>query len=263
MEYTTIGFEIRAGVAHITLNRPAAANSINLTLAQELFDAVLHCDEEPAIRAVLLTATGNIFCAGGDLKSFHLHQGPALAIHLKQVTAFFHAAISRLTHMDAPVVAAIQGSAAGAGLSLICACDMPMAAQSTRFTMAYTRAGLTPDGSISYFLPRLVGARRALDLALTNRALSAKEACEWGIVSRVVADGELPEAAQALARQLANGPKHAFGVTKRLMLGSFSQTLESQMEHEARAIAQAIGGAESREGIAAFLEKRQPDFTKG
>jgi 2-(1,2-epoxy-1,2-dihydrophenyl)acetyl-CoA isomerase len=127
--------------------------------------------------------------------------------------------------------------------------------------MAYTRVGLTPDGSATYFLPRIVGLRRALDLTLTNRALSAHEAMEWGIVARVVPDAELAEQAEALARQLAAGPTGAFGAAKRLLLAGCDETLETQMAHETRAIAARTQTADGREGIAAFLEKRSPEFS--
>lgn len=260
MDYTAIDFSVRQAIAHIRLNRPAAANSIDLALARELHAAALHCEEDPAVRAVLISGAGRLFCAGGDLKSFSGYPAAERPIRVKEVTTFFHAAISRLAHMDSPVIAAVHGSAAGAGFSLICACDLVIATESARFAMAYTRHGLTPDGSASYFLPRLVGLRRAMELTLTNRVLSAAEAQQWGIVTRVVPDEELMTAAGTLAEKMVQGPTRAFGVAKRLMVGGLSAELESQMEAESRAIAQAVQGPESREGIAAFLEKRTPRF---
>lgn len=159
-----------------------------------------------------------------------------------------------------PVITAVQGSAAGGGLGLVFGADLVIAAESARFTMAYTRAALSPDASTSFFLPRLVGLRRALDLTLTNRTLSAREALEWGIVSRVVADAELPAAAQALAREMADGPTRAFGAAKRLLRESFDDSLETHLQSESRAIAERSRDAESREGIAAFIEKRPARF---
>jgi 2-(1,2-epoxy-1,2-dihydrophenyl)acetyl-CoA isomerase len=260
MSYSTLLFEIRDSVARITLNRPDAANALNLDMSKDLMHAALQCSEDPAVRAVIITGTGRMFCAGGDLKSFAA-QGEHLAYHLKEVTTYLHAAMSRLTRMDAPVIAAVNGTAAGAGMSLACACDFVLAAESTKFTMAYTRAGLTPDGSSTYFLPRIVGLKRALELALTNRLLSAQEARDWGIVTRVVPDANLQAEADTLAAQLASAATGALGATKRLLHSGWTETLETQMELETQAIAARAHTADGREGITAFLEKRAPKFT--
>src|ERR1043165_6156318 len=180
MAYSTIQFDIKDNIARLTLNRPDSANALNLEMSKDLMHAALECSENSAIRAVIITGNGRMFCAGGDLKSFAA-QGDKLAYHLKEVTTYLHAAVSRFTRMDAPVIAAVNGTAAGAGMSLACSCDLVLAAESAKFTMAYTRAGLTPDGSSTYFLPRIVGLKRALELTLTNRVLPAQEAEQWGI----------------------------------------------------------------------------------
>jgi 2-(1,2-epoxy-1,2-dihydrophenyl)acetyl-CoA isomerase len=258
MDYKTIIFAVRDGVAHLTLNRPDAANAINLELSQELYDAALRCDEDPAVRAVLISATGKMFCGGGDLKSFAARND--LPAHLKLLTHNIHGAVSIFARMDPPVITAVHGSAAGGGLGLVFGADLVVAGESARLTMAYTRAALSPDASTSFFLPRLVGLGRALDLTLTNRVLSAREALELGIVSRVVPDAELPAAAEALARQMVDGPTHAFGAAKRLLRDSFNDSLETHLQAEARTIAELSRSAESREGIAAFLEKRAPRY---
>ena len=257
--YTVLALDMRDGVAEITFNRPDAANSLNAALFRELNDAVLRCDADPAVRAVIVTGTGRFFSAGGDLKSFSA-QDDNLPRHLKEVTLIFHGAISRLNRMDAPVIMAVNGVAAGAGFSLALAGDLAIAAESARFTMAYTRAGLTPDGSSTYFLPRLVGLRRAKELTLTNRTLTAQEALEWGIVNRVVPDAELLPAARALASELAQGATLSLGMAKRLLDSGLNNTLETAMEDEAQAIAAAALTADGRGGIAAFLEKRTPEF---
>jgi 2-(1,2-epoxy-1,2-dihydrophenyl)acetyl-CoA isomerase len=259
MPYTALLFEVQNSIARITLNRPDAANALNLELAKDLMHAALQCDQDPAIRAVILTGAGRMFCAGGDLKSFAA-QGEHLPHHLKEVTTYLHAAMSRFTRMDAPLIAAVNGTAAGAGMSLVCACDFVLAAASARFTMAYTRVGLTPDGSSTYFLPRIVGLRRALELTLTNRQLSAQAAQDWGIVTRVVPDASLMAEAEALAAQLASGATLALGAAKRLLHSGWGETLETQMEHETQSIAAAARTADAHEGIAAFLEKRAPQF---
>jgi len=260
MNYTTLLFDVKDGVAHITLNRPEEVNAINLELSRDLMHAILHCDEDPSIRAVVLSGSGRLFCAGGDLRAF-MAQGKDLSYHIREVTTYLHAALSRLTRMDPPVVAAVHGFAAGAGMSLALACDIVIAAESAQFNVAYTRVGLTPDGSMSYFLPRFIGLKRAIELTLTNRILSAQEALEWGLLTRVVPDGELLPQAMALASQLATGAPKALGAAKRLLHSGCSETLETQMENESQTIAHIARTWDTHEAISAFLEKRTPKFT--
>lgn len=259
MSFETLLYETRDGVAYITLNREAAANAINLQMGRDLMLAALRCDEDAGVRAVLIRAKGKIFCAGGDLGSFS-SAGEGMPRLLKELTTYLHAAISRFARMSAPVVAAVHGSAAGAGFSLACASDLLVCAESAKFTLAYTRVGLTPDGSSTYYLPRLIGTRRALELMLTNRVLSSQEALAWGLVNRVVADDQLAQESESLARQLATGPTLAFGGVKQLLLSSANESLETQMEHEARAIADAARSSDAREGIEAFFAKRRAKF---
>jgi 2-(1,2-epoxy-1,2-dihydrophenyl)acetyl-CoA isomerase len=260
MDYQNLRFELAEGVATITLNRPDAANAIDLALARELMQVAIRCDEDASVRAVLLTAAGKMFCAGGDLKSFSA-QGDRLPSHLKEVTTNLHAATSRFSRMDAPLVVAVNGTAAGAGFSIAISGDLVVMAESAKLTMAYTAAGLSPDGSSTWFLPRLVGMRRAQELMLTNRRLSAAEALDWGLVNQVVPDAELAATAGALARQLASGATRAFGTVKSLLASTFSESLETQMELEARGIAAMAGGSDGREGIEAFVAKRAPKFS--
>jgi 2-(1,2-epoxy-1,2-dihydrophenyl)acetyl-CoA isomerase len=259
MQYSTILFEVNNNVARITMNRPEAANALNAEMGKDLMHAALRCSEDPAIRVVILTGAGRLFSGGGDLKSFAA-QGDNMPYHLKEVTTYLHAAISRFTRMDAPVIAAVNGTAGGAGMSLCCFCDLVLAAESAKFTMAYTRVGLTPDGSSTYFLPRIVGLKRALELTLTNRILTAQEAMEWGIVTKVVPDANLQAEADALATQLATAATGALGAAKRLLHSGWSETLETQMELESQIIAARAHTADGREGIAAFLEKRAAKF---
>jgi len=259
MEYSTLLFDVQEGVAQITLNRPEALNSINLDMARDLMYAVLRCDEDPMIRAVVINGAGSFFCAGGDLKTFAA-QREHLPFYIKEVTTYLHAAVSRLMRMDPPVIAAVHGYAVGAGMSLAIACDIVVAAETTQFMVAYTRIGLTPDGSATYFLPRMVGLKRALELTLTNRLFSAQEALEWGMVTRVVPDKDLLVEARAVATQLAAGPTRAYGISKRLLHSGWVGTLETQMEHESQSIAKSARTEDAHEGITAFLEKRSPKF---
>jgi 2-(1,2-epoxy-1,2-dihydrophenyl)acetyl-CoA isomerase len=259
-DYETVDLEVRDGVAHLTLNRPDAANGINLPLARDLMDAVLAIAADPAARVVLLTGAGARFCGGGDLKGFAGRDD--LPTHLREILGPLHVAIAELVRGDAPVVAAVQGSAAGAGVGLVGASDLVLAGESAKFVMAYTGVGLTPDGSSSWFLPRLVGLRRALELTFTNRVLSAAEAQEWGLITAVVPDDQLTAEAESLATKLAAGPPQALAAAKRLLHSSLETTLESHLAREAEAIAHASGTAEGAEGIASFVEKRAPVFNR-
>ncbi len=260
MAYTTLTLEIRNSIARLTLNRPEVGNALNDAMARDLMAAALQCSEDPSVRVVLLAGAGASFCVGGDLKMFAA-AGEQLPAGAKELTTYLHAAISFLARMDAPVIAVVQGAAAGAGLSLASACDLLVAAESARFVVAYTRVGLTPDGSSTYFLPRLIGLRRALELTLTNRALSAQEAYEWGLVNVVAPDDQLMARAESLAAQLAAGAPRALGAAKRLLHASWNTTLETQMAFESQAIADITRTSDTREGIAAFIEKRPPRYT--
>lgn len=253
-------YEVRDNVAHLTLNRPEAANALNLAMAMALEEAALRCEEDPGVRAVLLTGAGKLFCGGGDLKSFAAQPAETLPGHLKKVTMYLHTAIQRFARMKAPLVIAVNGNAGGAGLSLALIGDITLAGESTRFTVAYTRIGLTPDGSSSYYLPRLVGLKRAMDLMLTNRAVTAREAEAIGMITRVVPDADLIDQATALARELAQGPTQALGGVKRLLYASPNNPLFEQMELETGVIADMSRTADAREGIAAFLGKRAAKF---
>jgi 2-(1,2-epoxy-1,2-dihydrophenyl)acetyl-CoA isomerase len=261
MTYHTLNFEQDAGIATLRLDRPQDGNALTLEMARELLDVAIRCDEDPAIRAVVLTGNGKMFCAGGDLKSFAA-QGDRVSRHIKEVTNAFHGAISRFNWMDAPVIAAVNGTAAGGGFSLALMADVAIAAASARFVMAYTKAGLTPDGSSSFFLAKAVGMRRAKELALLNPVLSAQQALEWGVVNAVVADDQVLVRAMEWARQFAAGPTLAFGETKRLILSGATESLDSQMERESRAIAAMSASPDGQEGMAAFLAKRPPRFQR-
>ncbi len=260
MAYETILFEVADNVARITLNRPDAANSLNGAMAHDLMKAAIRCDEDPEIRAVLLTGSGKMFCAGGDLKTF-AGFGDEIGARLKELTVYLHAATARFARMDAPLVVAVNGVAAGAGLSLAVSGDLVLAARSAIFTSAYTAAGLSPDGSSTWYLPRLIGMRRTQEMMLTNRRLDAGEALEWGLITEVVDDDALMAEAGALAGRLASGATGAYGAVKKMLVESFTNPLETQMEIEARAISDRAQSPDGREGIAAFLAKRTPNFT--
>ena len=251
--------KVADGVGLITLTRPDEGNPVVHGMVQELIENAIRCDEDPAIRAVVLTGSGRFFSVGGGLKDF-AREGDRVAAHLKLVTQLFHGAIAKFNRMAPPVIAAVNGTAAGGGLSMALCTDLAIAAESARFTMAYTNAGLSPDGSASFYLARAVGMRRAKEMALLNPVLDAQQALAWGLVNRVVPDAQLLDAALAIAAQLARGSVAAHGETKRLILSGATDGLEAQMEQESRAISALAGSRDGREGVAAFLEKRKPVF---
>ncbi|MCB0944920.1 MAG: enoyl-CoA hydratase/isomerase family protein [Mycolicibacterium sp.] len=257
-EYQTLTFEQDGPIARIVLNRPDDANGMNDVMTAELAQVARRCDTAPT-KVVVLTGAGRFFCAGGDLKAMAaspLGPGP----FVKGIADDLHQAISTFARMDAVLITAVNGVAAGAGFSLAIAGDLVLAADSASFTMAYTRAGLSPDGSSSYYLPRLVGVRRTQELMLTNRTLSAAEAADWGLVTAVVPAAELADRTEELAEQLASAAKGSSAAVKKLMLASFGSGLEEQMELEGRLIAACADSADGREGIEAFLNKRAPKF---
>ena len=259
MTYQSLLVERRDHVATITLNRPETYNALDLTLGRELFHAVLEVDEDRDVRCVVITGAGRAFCSGGNVKDFADNLA-RIGILVKELTTYLHGAVSRLCRSAKPVIMAVNGVAAGGGFSFALCGDLVVAAESARFTMAYSRIAATPDGSSSYFLPRLVGLRRALELYMTNRVLSAREALEWGLVTRVVSDAELRPAVDALARELAAGPTLAFGGAKRLFHQSTWESLETQMELEAQGIAASGHTEDFREGVTAFASKQSPTF---
>ena len=259
MSAPSVQVETRGAVALVTLNRPESANTLNLQMAMDLLAAALTCARNAAVRAVVLTGAGKSFSFGGDLRAM-ASRDTAGDDYIRELTTYLHAAIAHFTRMDAPVVAAVNGTAAGAGVGLVAMADLAVSARSAKFNLAYTNAGLTPDAGTSFLLPRIVGARRAAELLLLNRTLSAAEACDWGLVNEVVADEEALPRALALAEQLAAGAKGAFGATKRLLAASLG-AFESQMNLEAETIAAHAVSAEGAEGISAFLEKRKPQFS--
>lgn len=254
-----IKFEKRGPIARLELNRPDAANGLDALMSSELKQAAQVCTNDAELKVVLLCASGRFFCAGGDIKEMLSH-GDAIGDAVKSLADDLHSAISTFSRMQAALVVAVNGVAAGAGFSLALIGDIVLAAESASFTMAYTRAGLCPDGSSSYFLPRLVGLRRAQELMLTNRTLNAVEACDLGLVTRVVTDDELEQQAQQVATDLAAGARLSTLYVKKLLLASSGNDLETQMELEGQLVSRCAASSDGREGIQAFVEKRQPEF---
>lgn len=251
-------FERTGAVVKLTFNRPDRGNSIDIEMGRALVDAAIRCDSDPSVRCVVLTGAGRLFCAGGDVGVFSAGEGTNAL--LSELASTLHLACAKFARMGKPLVTLVNGPAAGAGLSLALAGDIVIAARSAHFTAAYTAIGLTPDGGLSWLLPRLVGLRRAQDMILTNRRVTADEAEAIGLVTRTVDDAALGDEGGRIAATLADGAIAALSASRALLLESFAAGPETQMEKEARSIAAAAAGPEGREGVTAFLAKRKPDF---
>ncbi|MFG1682713.1 enoyl-CoA hydratase/isomerase family protein [Nonomuraea sp. NPDC049269] len=252
--------EVLDGVADIVMCRGARGNAIDLDLARGLRDAARACLEEN-VRAVLLRGEGRSFCAGGDLREFSALRGAVLKDHLMEVTDALHGALRIFARMDAPLVAQVQGAVAGAGVGLAAAADLTVAADDATFVLAYTGIGYSPDAGVTWSLPRLVGPKRALELLLTNRRISAREAADMGLVTSVVAAERLPEEARRVATALTLGATRALGATRRLVSAALSGDLDPHLDREARSLAETAASPEGVEGVAAFLGKRPPRFS--
>lgn len=259
MTYETIKYAVNDGVAKIEFNRPDAGNSINRKFAHEFMDVAIKSTTDSSVRCIVIGAAGAMYSFGGDLKFFSTEM-EKIEGTLIELTAVLHQGIQRFHNCKVPVIIVVDGMAAGGGFSLALFADIVFASRSSKFTMAYTNAGLSPDGSSSYYLPRLVGLRRAQELMLTNRVLSAEEAQEWGIVTYVCDGEQLDVEVEKLASKLASGPTRAYGAVKQLLARTYDQSLEVQLEQESRLIAEMADSKDGREGLDAFLNKRKPNF---
>lgn len=257
--YETLKIDREGKLVLVTLNRPDAANGLNLLMAQELAHLGQTLDADSDVKAVILTGAGRFFCGGGDIKAMR-DFGDDVGVQLKLLADTVHRAVSSFARMRAPVIVAVNGLAAGAGLSLAAIGDLVVASDKAQFMMAYSKIGLSPDGSSSYYIPRLIGIRRTQELMFTNRMLGADEALDWGLVTRVVPDSDVLQEARKMADLILNGAAQSNANIKALLLQTFDNSLETQMEIEGRLIAKCAVSADGREGVAAFLEKRAPNY---
>jgi 2-(1,2-epoxy-1,2-dihydrophenyl)acetyl-CoA isomerase len=261
MEYANISLERGEGVGRLTLSRPEALNALDHATVEELLDAVEALADDDAVRAIVLTGAGRAFSAGGDIKEMARAGTEVSEQFFEQVLATLNRTILALAEMPKPVVAAVNGIAAGVGFNLALAADVRVAARSAEFTQAFLKLGLVPDGGGTFLLPRIVGWARATELILTARTVSSEEALRLGIVHEVVDDSEFERAVDGWARRLAEAPTAAIGRIKQLLAHSLTADLKSQLRFE-REMQMASGRtADFREGVAAFLEKRAPRFT--
>ncbi len=253
----TVNLQHDAGVLVVTLNRPDVLNAVNEQLARDLNEALKLADRDTTVRAVVLTGSGRGFCSGQDLRD---RAGAATIAYGESLRKRYNPIILRLWTMEKPVIAAVNGVAAGAGCSLALAADLRIASDRASFIEIFSRIGLVPDSGSTYFLPRLVGLGRALELAYTAEPVDAPRALQMGLVNRVVAHEELMAQTLEFAKRLAAGPTTGYGLTKRGMTFALHATLEQALDYEAHL--QEIAGrtADHREGVAAFAEKRAAQF---
>lgn len=254
-----IRLEITDGVARLTLNRPERGNAINQPMADALVEMALRCANDPEVRCVVLTGAGRMFCVGGDIGDF-ADSSDGTGAFLSRLAGTLHQAMTLFAAMKKPMVCLVNGPAAGAGLSMAISGDVVLADPSAHFTAAYLGIGLTPDGGMTWLLPRLVGMRAAQEMILTNRRIGAPEAADIGLVTRVVAEEDLAQEGHELAHRLASGAVASMGAARRLLQESFASGFATQMDRELAAIAAAGESAEGQEGISAFLDRRKPAF---
>ena len=256
----TVLLDFEGGVATLRLNRPDKGNAIDERMAADLAEAATQIAERPDVRAVLIAGNGPNFTVGGDLGLFAGTAREQLPNRLRRMIDSYHLAIERLTSIDAPVVAAVRGGTGGGGLGLLYVADIVVAADDARFALGYGALGLTADGGNTWFLPRMVGMRRAQELFLLNRRLTAQEALAFGLVTRLAPDHQVDSEAASLAAKLAAGPTGAFGAVRRMLRQSFETGLSDQLDAEKDSIVIASNTDDAQEGISAFVAKRRPNF---
>lgn len=247
------------GIATLTLNRPQVLNAMDGEMMQQLKPAVEALEKDAAVRAVVLRGAGAAFMAGGDVAVFHQQLAELPELIVRWGTEM-HLAFMALRRMGKPVLASVHGAVAGAGFSLMCAADLAIAATDTRFTLAYTNIGASPDGGSTHFLPRLVGYKKAMELIMLPDRFDAEVARHLGLVNWVVPADQLEKETVRIARRLADGPTGAYAQAKRLVNQSFATPMDKQMEEELLAFSHCARGPDLREGVNAFVEKRKPAF---
>lgn len=258
MAFETIRYDIEEGVATVTLNRPERLNAFNDQMIAETTEAMRQAGRDSAVRCVVLTGTGRAFSSGQDLADAAGRQDSfSIGEHLRHG---YNRLVTRMVTLEKPIVGAINGVAAGAGCGVALACDFRIAADSASFIQVFSKVGLIPDSGSTWMLPRLIGYARAYEMAVMAEPVSAEKALQWGLVNDVAPAAQLPEMTRAWALRLAQGPTRAYGLTKRAMQRALGTTLTEALDYES--MLQEVAGrtADHREGVAAFLEKRQPHY---
>lgn len=262
MSYNKILFTTDSGVATLTLNRPDKSNAFDDEMTRELLDALKQIERDETIRAIVLTGAGKNFCAGQDLAAFLARQNSPEGLSVREhLLNGYNKIVMKIRTLEKPIIAAVNGAAAGAGLGICCACDIRYASENAKFRMAFIGIGLGPDSGTSFLLPRLVGYGRALEMAITNELVDAREAYAWGLATKIFSPDELMEATLSLAKQLANAPTRGIGLSKRAFNRALVADLENALDYEAYIQNIAVATQDHHEGVNAFLEKRAPTYT--
>ncbi|WP_101675112.1 enoyl-CoA hydratase-related protein [Alloalcanivorax mobilis] len=256
-----VTFTVKDGLAELTLNRPASRNAIDLSMAEELQRVAIRCSGDPSIRALLISAAGEHFTVGGDLNFLAGFSEKRLSAVLYQMTAAYHQALNILSRLPVPVIAAVQGAAAGGGLGLLYVADIVYVADDLRVATGFGALGLSMDGGNSWYLPRLIGQRRAAELYFEGRVLNAEEAVEWGLATRNLPGRDLLPRAKALAVKLSTGPTLAFGEARGLLRGSYDRTLSDQLVRETEALSRCADSNDAMLGIQSFLQNKKFVFS--
>lgn len=255
----TLLFSVSDNIAHITFNRPNDMNSFNKTMADELESLTDQVRNNNSIRAVVLNGSGHLFMAGGDIRFFsnELNTMPAGVI---KIVRTLNASIINLMHMPKPVIASVHGSVAGVGVSLMLACDLVIAAENTKFTLAYSGLGITPDGGASFTLPRLVGAKKAMEWLFFSDIFDVHTAEKYGLINWVVDNDQLEQQTMQIAKRLAKGPTQSYAHIKHLVNETWQNTLETQLENEGKSFESCSATADFKAGVTGFLQKKKPEF---
>lgn len=257
---SAVTLDIADGVATVTLNRPDVHNGLSLDMADGLLDLTARISEDAGVRAVLIVGAGPVFSVGGDVSVFASVDAAALPDTLGEMASRYHDAVLRLANLDVPVVCAVHRAAAGAALGLVCVSDVVLAAEGTKFAMGFGRIGLTGDGGTSWFLPRLIGTRRAAEMYFEDRVLDAGEAADLGLITRVVPADQLAEQARDVARRMASGPTRAYGTMRALLHASADSGLGAQLDRETDSVRRIAGTRDAAHGFASFVGKTRPSF---
>jgi len=253
--------ERKGAIAIVTLNRPEVLNALSPEMASSLRQITYELEMDKSVRCVVLKGAGKGFMAGGDVAGFHDELDKNLQVHVGNMLDDYHCAVRAIVRMDKPVIGSLHGAVAGAGMSLALTLDLAIAADNLMMTLAYAKLGTSPDGGSTYFLPRIVGRRKAMEIAMLSDRFNAEDAKDMGLVNKVVPADDLDAAVMDWAEKLSSGPSFAYGWTKKLIDQSFNSDIDKQLEAERDGIVSCAGSADMQEGIRAFVEKRRAEFS--
>lgn len=258
-------YEVRNGVAYLTMNRPEVRNALSLDMREQMISLFQSLEGDDSVRCVVLRGEGEHFMSGGDVKSFmeftELTPDERRVVFVNRIHRNLNGMMYAMRRLSKPIIASVRGAAAGAGVSIALSCDLVVASDDAFFTLAYSKIASSPDGGATYYLPRLVGTKMAMEIALLGDRFSAQEAKDLGMINRVVPTADLQDETRKLAERLAQGPTVAYGNIKKLILQSSENSLDQQLQSEAETFGETVMSEDWIEGVSAFNQKRKPQFT--